>query len=171
LQVIDDLVAAATGLGIETADDLKNHLTDPDRRDAAEDRLHQISGVGRKTIDYLARLAGARDRVAIDLHLKNFASESGISDLTESHLQLVYRQAARQRTWPEGALDKPVWEYGEARSRFAVPPQRQSLFDGGELPSDLAHVIVARWPDLNEEEQAEVLDILTATLPITRTAT
>lgn len=171
LQVIDDLVAAATCLGIETADDLKNHLTDPDLRDVAEGRLNQIFGVGRKTIDYLARLAGARDRVAVDLHLRNFASAAGVTDLTDRHLQSVYCQAALQRGWPEGALDRAVWEYGEAVLHRTVSPQGHAPPDQSDvvqLSSDLARLIVDRWADLAEEEHAEVLDILTAALPLTR---
>jgi endonuclease III len=108
LVLLADLTAAMIDLEIETVTDLGRHLS-TDQRPAAVARLRAVRGVGPKTIDYFAILAGSSDVVAIDRHLTRFAADAGISELSYGYLQQVYIAAALERGWTPGAVDAAVW--------------------------------------------------------------
>jgi endonuclease III len=111
LAVLAGLTAAMADLGIETVADLRRHLGSPDLRPATVRRLRAVNGVGRKTVDYLAILAGLTERVAVDRHLAQFAADAGIANLSYDHLQQVYVAAAIARRWTPGAIDAAVWKH------------------------------------------------------------
>lgn len=111
LAVLAELTFAMNELEIDTAEDLSRHLTEPELRNHAVKRLMVIRGVGPKTVDYLGMLTGLTTRVAIDRHLRQFAADAGITDLSYHHLQQVYLSAALARNWSPGSIDAAVWEY------------------------------------------------------------
>jgi hypothetical protein len=111
LAVLAGLTAAVADLGIETVSDLGRHLASPDLRPAAASRLRAVHGVGPKTVDYLAILAGLTERAAIDRHLAQFAADAGVADLSYDYLQQVYVAAALTRGWTPGAVDAAVWKH------------------------------------------------------------
>jgi hypothetical protein len=73
--------------------------------------LRRVKGVGPKTIDYLAILVGSSQHVAIDQHLRGFARDAGIADLTYDGLRTLYAAAAHRRGWRLGDLDAAIWRY------------------------------------------------------------
>lgn len=111
LAVLAGLTAAMTDLEIETVSDLGRHLASPDLRPAAVRRLRAVHGVGPKTTDYLAILAGLTDRVAVDRHLVQFAAAAGVADRSYDYLQQIYIAAAVARGWTPGAVDAAVWKH------------------------------------------------------------
>ncbi len=111
LQVLRELTEALLELGVETVVDLFLGYTDPDLAPLIRARIRAIKGVGPKTIDYLAILAGVREHAAIDTRLINFAAEAGIVDFSYAHLSKVMRLAAYQMSCGAGDLDSPVWNH------------------------------------------------------------
>ncbi|MDH6124849.1 hypothetical protein [Kitasatospora sp. GP82] len=72
-QDITDLLAAN---GVDDRDDLHAWLGDRANRVA----LREVKGVEPKTVDYISDLVG-RSHVAVDVHLRTFAAEAGVSNL------------------------------------------------------------------------------------------
>lgn len=59
---------------VETEEQLRIWIACPSHREL----LRAIPGVGRKTAAYLALLSGARDYVAVDVHLRRFLHETRV---------------------------------------------------------------------------------------------
>jgi hypothetical protein len=75
---------------------------------AERDTLLTVPGVGPKTADYLASLAGA-PAVAIDRHLEQFAMLAGIAVVGYDSLADTYRKAAGMLDVDLSALDRAIW--------------------------------------------------------------
>jgi hypothetical protein len=110
LLLLRSLTLAMQELGIETTVDLCVRLTDTDSSHV-RDRLRAIHGVGPKTIDYLAILAGSEKHVAVDSHLQSFAKEAGVLLIKFQALSDTIRTAAARRCCTPGAMDAAIWHY------------------------------------------------------------
>lgn len=100
---ITDLLVAN---GVDTRADLHAWL---DHR-ASRAALRTVKGVGPKTVDYIGILVG-RSQVAIDVHLRAFAAEAGVSGLSYEQLRTVYEEAAALLAQEPGGFEHAVWQF------------------------------------------------------------
>lgn len=100
---ITDLLAEN---GVDTRDDLHEWLAHQANRSA----LRAVKGVGPKTVDYIANLVG-RSQVAVDVHLRAFAADAGVSDLRYEQLRAVYESTATGLGHEPGGLEHAVWRF------------------------------------------------------------
>ncbi|MEU9144009.1 hypothetical protein [Streptomyces sp. NPDC048349] len=98
---ITNLLAAR---GVDTREDLHAWLGDQDNRAA----LRKVKGVGPKSVDYIGNLVG-RSQVAVDVHLRRFAAEAGISVLGYEQLRALYEEAAEHLGHDRAGLEHAVW--------------------------------------------------------------
>ncbi|PHV68465.1 hypothetical protein [Williamsia muralis] len=112
LEVITRLVEQFDAAGIETVADLVEVLADQDRGPEFRGSLRRIPYVGQKTVDYIAVLAGSAEHVPVDMHIKGFAKDAGI---TYSHdydrVSELVKAAAKEYGCSTGALDAAIWDY------------------------------------------------------------
>ncbi|MFJ9473366.1 HhH-GDP family DNA glycosylase [Streptomyces caniferus] len=106
-------VATAHGLtyllaagGVDTCDDLRAWLGHQANRDA----LRTVKGVGPKSVDYIGNLVG-RSQFAVDVHLRAFAAEAGVSGLRYEQLRAVYEATAAALGHECSGLDYAVWRF------------------------------------------------------------
>jgi len=91
---------------VETVDELGGWaLTSHGRND-----LLALRGVGPKTVDYMAGLAG-RPTIAVDRHLFRFAADAGLPALTYDNLAAAFYAAAEALELDPGGLDRAVWAH------------------------------------------------------------
>jgi len=93
---------------VETVEDLKTWLERPQSRK----ELLGIKGVGPKTADYLALLAGL-PRVAVDRHIKSFCAEAGI----KKNVARAVKEAAEELGTDVVCLDYSIWFYMSRRGK------------------------------------------------------
>ncbi len=114
LATATDLAALLARESVETVQDLHDAVTDV----AFRRRLRSVKGVGPKTVDYLAILAGAVDQAAVDVHLRRFVHEAGAEASTYAEVQDVIAEVAAERGWTVGVLDAAIWQYRSSRRRL-----------------------------------------------------
>ena len=88
----------------------------------SRDRLLSLHGVGPKTYDYVCCLVGI-DRIAVDRHVKSFASEAGVTITGYDDLQVVVSYAAYLLGLPRREFDAWIW-------RLRAPGVAGSATDG-----------------------------------------
>lgn len=88
---------------VETVEDLRVWVGLPGSRK----RLLAINGIGQKTADYIAWLAGI-PTVAIDRHIKRFCGLAGIGT---RDIKKAVKEAAEELGVDEGCLDYSIWFY------------------------------------------------------------
>jgi hypothetical protein len=97
---------------VETIDDFRAALTDPERGMVLRKDLDRVKYVGSKTLDYLEILVGI-SAVAVDSRLTRVTKDAGIERTDYDHLAAVIRAAAADRGWRPGDLDAALWRAGE----------------------------------------------------------
>ena len=112
------LVAALKQWGIETGHQLQRWATLSSNRDA----LLEIPGIGPKTSDYLALLAGV-DVVPVDRHVRTLLKMSGVPTLSYRDDQMVFSYAADLLQVGRRRFDHSVWMH------FSKKGQQLSLFN------------------------------------------
>lgn len=100
------ITALLAANGVDSRADLHAWLNDQASRTA----LRTVKGVGPKTVDYIGNLVG-RSQVAIDVHLRAFAADAGVSGLTYEQLQAVYAEAATLLGQEPGGFEHAVWRF------------------------------------------------------------
>jgi hypothetical protein len=116
-------VGLVTLLGAENIDDvrdLREWLKDAPSRD----RLLSLHGVGPKTYDYVCCLVGI-DRIAVDRHVKSFASEAGVTITGYDDLQVVVSYAADLLGLARREFDAWIWRL---RARELPEARQMELF-------------------------------------------
>lgn len=96
--------------GVETTDELRAWLC----RNDARARLLALPGIGPKTCDYLCFLVGI-DCVAIDRHVKAFASEAGVPIEDYDGLKSVVSYAADLLGIARSDFDAWIWHTVSSR--------------------------------------------------------
>lgn len=106
-----------------------NHLKSWLEVSASREKLRSIHGIGPKTVDYLCGLVGL-DFIAVDRHIRTFASDAGVAASDYDFLQIVVSYAADLLGVSRRHFDASIWTY--------VSNQRASLQVGTtlQLPFD-----------------------------------
>ncbi|MEU4256181.1 hypothetical protein AB0B42_01130 [Streptomyces fradiae] len=92
--------------GVDTRDDLHSWLNHQQNRAA----LRAVRGIGPKSVDYIGNLVG-RSQVAVDIHLRAFAVDAGITDLRYEALRATYEETAAILGHEAGGLEHAVWRF------------------------------------------------------------
>ncbi|MER6068309.1 hypothetical protein ABT187_05515 [Streptomyces sp. NPDC001817] len=100
------ITALLAANGVDSRADLHTWLNEQASRTA----LRTVKGVRPKTVDYIGNLVG-RSQVAIDVHLRAFATDAGISGLTFQQLQAVYEETAALLGHEPGGFEHAVWRF------------------------------------------------------------
>lgn len=95
---------------VNTEDDLAKWILD----DQNAESLLEISGVGRKTIDYMKLLSG-QQAIPIDRHMFQFLEIAGIMTADYKEASRILRKAASVLEVGESVLDKTIWNYMSAK--------------------------------------------------------
>lgn len=96
---------------VNTEDDLAKWISD----DKNIDKLLEINGVGRKTVDYLKLLSG-QQAIPIDRHMFQFLALAGILTSDYKEASTVLRKTAAVLQIGESVLDKTIWNYMAKKS-------------------------------------------------------
>jgi len=80
------------------------------QKPVAREKLRSINGVGPKTVDYLCGLAGL-DFIAVDRHIRAFASDAGVIAVDYDFLQTVVSYAADLLGVSRRHFDASIWMY------------------------------------------------------------
>lgn len=96
---------------VETVDEFRIALEDPERGAVLRKDLDRVKYVGAKTLDYLEILVGISS-VAVDSRLQRVTRAAGIERTDYDHLAAVIRTAAADRGWRPGDLDAALWRAG-----------------------------------------------------------
>ncbi|MFF7216050.1 hypothetical protein ACFZAU_36860 [Streptomyces sp. NPDC008238] len=91
---------------VDTRDELHAWLG----RQANRDALRKIMGVGPKSVDYLRNLVG-RSQIAVDVHLRAFAAQAGVTGPGYGELRAVYEETADLLGHDRAGLEHAVWRY------------------------------------------------------------
>ena len=68
--------------------------------------------VGPKTVDYISVLAGSNEHVAVDMHIKAFVRDAGISYWNNYHrVSVLVAETAKNLECTTGALDAAIWRF------------------------------------------------------------
>lgn len=118
---VSRFVCLAELLRSENVDDfhqLRAWLQNPTCRE----KLRMIHGVGPKTVDYLCGLVGL-DFIAVDRHIRTFASDAGVTEEDYDFLRTVISYAADLLGVSRRQFDASIWTYV---SNLKVGPQAQT---------------------------------------------
>ncbi len=99
------LVALLDSDAVETISDVREWL----KRARSRDRLLSVHGIGPKTYDYMCCMVGI-DRIAVDRHVKSFASDAGVGVNDYEDLQAVVSYAADLLGLPRRDFDAWIWQ-------------------------------------------------------------
>jgi hypothetical protein len=111
---------------IDDVHELRTWLQNP----ACREKLRAIHGVGPKTVDYLCGLVGL-DFIAVDRHIRAFASDAGVKAADYEFLQIVVSYAADLLGVSRRHFDASIWTY--VSNQKGGPEGRTTLqlpFDG-----------------------------------------
>lgn len=111
LQQISELTTLFELAGIDTVDDLRTHLIDPELRTVLRRNLRTVKYVGPKTVDYFDILVGLDTGVAIDSRVRRVASKAGIGNTSYAYLAALIHEVAEVKGWRPGDLDAAIWAY------------------------------------------------------------
>ena len=120
---VSRFVCLAELLRDESIDDfhqLRTWLQNP----ACREKLRAIHGVGPKTVDYLCGLVGL-DFIAVDRHIRAFASDAGVTTADYDFLQTVISYAADLLGVSRRHFDASIWTY--VSNQKAGPQGRTTL--------------------------------------------
>ncbi|MDJ0825087.1 MAG: hypothetical protein QNJ16_06235 [Rhodobacter sp.] len=106
------LVEFLVSVQIHDTIELRNALSE----DTFKEDIRGIHGVGPKTVDYMACLVGA-DCIAVDRHIRGFASCAGIEHDEYDYLKDAFCFAADLLDISRREFDAWVWNYQSERSR------------------------------------------------------
>lgn len=99
---------------VQSASELQHWLLDEDWRSD----LLGISGIGPKTVDYLACLVGL-DCVAVDRHVKFFAEKAGVDVDGYEPLKMIFTYAADLLGASRRGFDLWVWSFMSASPTYS----------------------------------------------------
>lgn len=117
LTVITGLTAALHALRIETVRELAACYDGGDREERTRRALRQVNGVGPKTVDYIAILAGSTGHVAVDTHIAGFVRAAGVHSGDYRAINALITRAAGELGCSAGALDAAIWNYMSSGER------------------------------------------------------
>lgn len=99
---------------VETSVDLREQMGRTEFREA----LKEVNGIGPKTVDYIACLVGL-DSIAVDRHVRTFASRAGVQSEDYDFLREVFCSAADLLSVSRRAFDSWVWRRESAAPKFS----------------------------------------------------
>lgn len=99
----------------ETVDEIRSVLSSQDVRVD----IIKLNGVGRKTVDYMARLSGAAE-VAVDRHVVRFVEDAGIQHHGYVETKLIVNAAADLLGVSYDCFDASIWRFMSLDSRATM---------------------------------------------------
>jgi hypothetical protein len=114
LDRFEQLVLFLARSSVETSEDLRAHLGRAEFRVS----LRTVSGVGPKTVDYLACLVGM-DSIAVDRHVRAYAFRADVYSRDYDFLREVFCSAADLLSLSRRVFDAWVWRRESSASKFA----------------------------------------------------
>lgn len=114
-----DVVMFCAAQQIDRVEDLRLRLM----QDEFCEDLQTVSGVGPKTVDYMACLVGI-DSVAVDRHIRKFAAKVGLTQTDYSFLKKAFCFAADLMSISRRDFDAWIW----TRESQSSAPQLQFAF-------------------------------------------
>jgi hypothetical protein len=126
---IDRFIRFAAFLGRHQLEDVCRLREWLQRRDC-RDHLMSVNGIGPKTVDYLCCLVGL-DCIAVDRHIRAFASAAGVPTTDYEALKTIISFAADLLGISRRNFDAWIWRHSSRRQ-----PQRQVQY---ELLAGAAH--------------------------------
>lgn len=103
--------------GVETEAELARWLDVPGNKE----RLLQLHGIGKKTVDHLGILVG-KQTFAIDTHLLAFLDKAGVPCKDYDEAKELLTKVADELNMPYSILDSSIWTYmSRQRSRSRSP--------------------------------------------------
>lgn len=117
LRRILDMTTLLGEYRVESEEDLAAWLVAGDHRD----RLLALPGIGPKTVDYLAGLVG-EPSIAVDRHLRTFASWAGVTCTTYADVSEAFRCTAELLDIECTVLDRMIWAYVSVSGRHSRAP-------------------------------------------------
>ena len=132
---------------IETVEDLGGWIQEPGSRA----KLISLRGIGEKTADYIANLAG-QPVLAVDVRLRGFVADSGVNVESYSDIHRLLACVAQRLGVNLGALDRAIWQAvgpqgpdrGQPDRHHTVPPPAVSDADAARLEEELRRAITER---------------------------
>lgn len=94
---------------IDTTEQLRTALKDPERRASLRAQLRRVRNIGPKTLDYFDILCGINEAAAVDSRIRRAATRAGITNHRYDHLREVMFTAANTRSWQLTDLDAVLW--------------------------------------------------------------
>lgn len=94
--------------GVQNEEQLLAHLR------SEPDAFADLPGVGPKTLDYFRMLCGDSSRVAVDVHIRDFLKQSGVSaagTMPYEIAQTIVIEAAGELEVDPALLDHSIWTY------------------------------------------------------------
>jgi len=111
-----DLVKEVTSTfvqdGVETEYDLRTWLETAENAN----RLGQLRGIGRKTINYFRILSGDPNAVAIDIRLRSFLRRILGRGIADREAERILVQTAERLGLLPASLDHGIWRYMEGEN-------------------------------------------------------
>lgn len=111
----EELVAFLQRWGVEDAQDLCACLASDEFCNAVQ----SVSGIGPKTVDYMACLVGI-DSVAVDRHVRTFAKAVGVENDDYHFLRASFCCAADLLSLPRREFDAWLWRRASAPAQLAL---------------------------------------------------
>lgn len=109
----EQLVMFLARSSIETSGDLHERLGDAEFCTS----LRTVNGIGPKTVDYLSCLVG-RDAIAVDRHVRAYASRAGVSSQDYDFLRDVFCSAADLLSLSRRVFDAWIWRRESLAAKF-----------------------------------------------------
>jgi hypothetical protein len=124
----NSLIALLSRARVECVEDLRLKITEGSFRTD----LQAVRGIGPKTVDYLGCLVGI-DAIAVDRHVRRFASKCGVINDDYEFLHLAFSYAADLLSISRRDFDAWIWRSQSVRTSQVSVKRRTSYSENQML--------------------------------------
>ena len=129
--------------GVQTVEQLGAWVQDPMSRS----KLLALHGIGKKTADYLANLAG-HSVSAVDRHIRAFVARAGVDVHRYADVHALLAAVAEREHLHLGALDRQIWKFMSTGTSVGASQRRN------ETGEESAHELRAELEQVRAERDA-----------------